>query len=238
MSGGVIVVTGGAGALGGAVARHLVRGGDRVVALDRTEGRERLTALETELGESSLLGLVTDVASASDWNATLVHAAAKFSAPTGAVLTAGGWTGGTPLHAAEDDAAWESMLRSNTETVYRGLRALLPIMVKQGRGSIVVIGARQVLRPELSAGAAAYAASKAAVATLAQTVAAEVLASGVRVNAVLPSVIDTPANRSAMPTVDPRYWVSPGSLAEVIAFLLSDAARDISGALVPVYGQA
>jgi len=194
-------------------------------------------ALGKELG-ASFLGLATDVSLASDWNASLEHIAAQFGAPTGAVLTAGGWTGGAPIHAAQDDAAWEWMLRTNLETVYRALRALLPGMVSRLHGSIVVIGARGAVRPETSAGAAAYGASKAAVVTLAQTVAEEVRAAGVRVNAVLPSTIDTPANRAAMPSAEPGKWVSTDSLAGVIGFLLSDAARDISGALLPVYGQA
>jgi NAD(P)-dependent dehydrogenase (short-subunit alcohol dehydrogenase family) len=102
----------------------------------------------------------------------------------------------------------------------------------------VVIGSRAVERPWTSGGAAAYAASKAAVVTLAQAIAAEVLAHGVRVNAVLPSIIDTPANRSGMPGADPSAWVSPESLSRVIAFLLSDDARDVSGAAIPVYGRA
>ncbi|WP_394824574.1 SDR family NAD(P)-dependent oxidoreductase [Pendulispora albinea] len=236
-TGNVTVVTGAAGALGSALTRHLAKSGHRVVALDRKEMEGPLRVLEKELA-SSVLSLVTDVALESDWNATLAHAAAKFSAPTGAVLTAGGWSGGSPIHASQGDAVWDSMLQSNLETVYRGLRALLPGMVAQGRGSIVVIGARGAVRPEASAGAAAYAASKAAVVSLAQTVAEEVRTSGVRVNAVLPSIIDTPGNRAGMPDADPSKWVSTESLAGVIAFLLSDLARDISGALLPVYGQS
>src|SRR5262249_6398369 len=123
-------------------------------------------------------------------------------------------------------------------TARHALRALLPAMVEARAGSVVVVGSRVVERPWTSAGAAAYAASKAAVVTLAQTVAAEVLKDGVRVNAVLPSTLDTAANRRAMPKADPATWVTTESLAKVIAFLLSDDARDISGAAIPVYGRA
>jgi NAD(P)-dependent dehydrogenase (short-subunit alcohol dehydrogenase family) len=111
-------------------------------------------------------------------------------------------------------------------------------MVARKRGSIVVIGSRAAVNPETSANAAAYAASKAALLALARAVAAEVLAHGVRVNAVLPSTMDTPANRAAMPDVDPGRWVSLGSAAGLVAFLLSDEARDVSGAAVPIYGRA
>ena len=130
------------------------------------------------------------------------------------------------------------MMGANLETVYRSLRALLPPMVAAGRGSIVVIGSRAAADPASSARAAAYAASKAAVVALAQAVAAEVRDVGVRVNAVLPSTLDTPANRAAMPKADASRWVSLPSAAGVVAFLLSDDARDISGAAVPVYGRA
>jgi NAD(P)-dependent dehydrogenase (short-subunit alcohol dehydrogenase family) len=99
------------------------------------------------------------------------------------------------------------------------------------------VGARAAARPETGAGAAAYTASKAAVVALAQAVAAEVLEHGVRVNAVLPSILDTEPNRQAMPGADFRRWVGVESLASVISFLLSDDARDISGAAVPVYGR-
>jgi NAD(P)-dependent dehydrogenase (short-subunit alcohol dehydrogenase family) len=130
------------------------------------------------------------------------------------------------------------MMATNLETAHASLRALLPGMVARRRGSVVVIGSRAVERPWTSASASGYAASKAAVVALAQTVAAEVLESGVRLNAVLPSTLDTAANRRAMPAADPARWVTPESAADVIAFLLSDQARDVSGAAIPVYGRA
>ena len=111
-------------------------------------------------------------------------------------------------------------------------------MVARKHGSVVVVGSRAAVQPSTSAGSAAYAASKAAVVALAQAVAAEVLEHGVRVNAILPSTMDTPANRAAMPKVDPTRWVSLASAAGLVAFLLSDGARDVSGAAIPVYGRA
>jgi len=130
------------------------------------------------------------------------------------------------------------MISSNLDTVHLALRSLLPGMVAAKRGSIVVIGSRAASQPWTSASAASYAAAKAGAVALAQAAAAEVLESGVRINAILPSTIDTAANRAAMPDADPTRWVAAESLAGVIAFLLSDEARDISGAALPVYGRS
>jgi NAD(P)-dependent dehydrogenase (short-subunit alcohol dehydrogenase family) len=130
------------------------------------------------------------------------------------------------------------MMSSNVQTVHRALRALLPKMVERKQGSIVIVGSRNAERPWTGANAASYTASKAAAVAMAQAAAAEVLDSNVRINAVLPSTMDTPANRASMPKVDPSKWVTTESCAGVIAFLLSDEARDISGAAIPVYGRA
>jgi NAD(P)-dependent dehydrogenase (short-subunit alcohol dehydrogenase family) len=152
-------------------------------------------------------------------------------------LIAGSWKGGARLFEPEADDHWTAMLEANLWTARTALRALLPGMVRERYGSIVLIGSRAAVRPWESAKAAAYAASKAAVIALAQSVAAEVLDDGVRINVVLPSTIDTPQNRAAMPNADASRWVTPASLAGVIEFLLSPAARDISGAAIPVYGR-
>jgi NAD(P)-dependent dehydrogenase (short-subunit alcohol dehydrogenase family) len=142
------------------------------------------------------------------------------------------------VHEAKDDTAWTAMMKGNADTAFHAMHALLPGMVAAKTGSIVVVGSRAVERPWTSTGSAAYAAANAAVVTLAQTAAAEVLEHGVRINAVLPSTMDTPANRKAMPDADPTKWVSLPSAAGVIAFLLGEDARDVSGAVIPVYGRA
>jgi len=154
------------------------------------------------------------------------------------VLVAGGYAGGERLFEGDSDARWRKMMNQNLESARVALQALLPPMVAAKKGSIVLIGSRAAVRPWESRNAAAYAASKAAVLALAQTVAAEVLDDNVRVNVVLPSTLDTPANRAAMPNTDPARWVTRESLCDVIGFLLSDAARDVSGAALPVYGRA
>jgi NAD(P)-dependent dehydrogenase (short-subunit alcohol dehydrogenase family) len=162
---------------------------------------------------------------------------ASWAPLTGAVLTAGAYRGGKPLHETNDET-WELMLHANLETARVSLSELVPQLIATGGGSIVVVGSRAALRPWESSGAAAYAAAKAALLALVQTVAAEVLEQGVRLNAVLPSTMDTPDNRRAMPQADASRWVALSSVSDVIRFLLSDAARDVSGALLPVYGRA
>jgi NAD(P)-dependent dehydrogenase (short-subunit alcohol dehydrogenase family) len=235
----IAAITGGAGALGSVLAETLVARGYKVALLDRGAASERLATLVKELGPESALAHASEFATSADWKAALDAIRAAFGGlPSEAALIAGGWGGGRPLHEAEDDAVYEHMMKANTDSAYRALRALLPAMVQGRSGSVVVVGSRAVLRPWTSTGSAAYAASKAATVVLAQTVAEEVLEHGVRINAILPSTLDTRANRKAMPDADPSRWVGLESAAAVIAFLLSDEARDVSGAAIPLYGRS
>lgn len=233
----VIVTTGAVGALGTALCRHLVAGGYGVagVGLRRHEGR--LRTLEKDLG-SSFAGFPLEEDSIAAWDAALGVIESRLGPISGAALVAGGWRGGRPFHEDRDEGTWQSMLDENLESAQRALRTLLPRLVARRAGSVVVIGSRNVERPWSGAGAAAYTVAKTAVVALARALSAEVLDAGVRVNAVLPSTIDTAQNRGAMPDADASRWVQPESLAAVIEFLLSDAARDVSGAVIPVYGRA
>ena len=228
MEKGEIVVTGASGALGTGLVRALVTSGRRVIAVERNA--ERAQQAFAGLANCRVLGF--DVASSQAWQSALGD-----SELAGAVLVAGAWKGGSRFFEAGSEAIWNTVMGANLETARVSLQALLPRMVAAKAGSIVAIGSRSAPRPWDGANAAAYAASKAAVLALVQACAAEVLADGVRINAVLPSTIDTPANRAAMPQQDPAEWVSVESLSGVIAFLLSDAARDISGAAIPVFGR-
>jgi len=233
---GCIVITGAAGALGSAVARRLVKDGWAVALLDAAAHLERGRGLAAELGNRAV-AMGADVGQRAAMETALGNLPSAFGPVAGAALIAGGWQGGKPLH-EEDPATWSAMTSANLETAHASLRALLPGMVARARGRVVVVGSRAVERPWTSAKASAYGATKAAVVALAQAAAAEVLDHGVRINAILPSTLDTPANRHAMPNVDPSTWVSLDSCAGVIAFLLSDDARDVSGAALPVYGRA
>ncbi len=228
MEKGAIVVTGASGALGSGVIRALTASGRRVIAVERDAAR----AAPALSGIANCRVLGFDVRSSEAWQNALAD-----SEIAGAVLVAGTWQGGLRFFEPGSEAIWNTVLSANLETTRIALQAMLPRMVAAKAGSIVAIGSRSAPRPWEGARAAAYAASKAAVIALVQACAAEVLADGVRINAVLPSTIDTQANRAAMPNHDSSQWVSVESLAGVIAFLLSDAARDISGAAIPVFGR-
>jgi len=229
----VILVTGASGALGTAVATRFSTSGARVVALERG----KTGAVELENAGENWLRLRASTSDPAALAGALARAEAELGAVSAAVLTAGAWRGGRSFHEADAAADYRTVMDANLESAQVTLRAILPGMVERGRGSIVLIGSRSGVRPYDAAGDAAYAASKAALAALAQAIAAEVLADGVRVNLVLPSTIDTEANRQAMPGADHSRWVTTDSLCDVIEFLLSDKARDVSGAAVPVYGR-
>jgi NAD(P)-dependent dehydrogenase (short-subunit alcohol dehydrogenase family) len=230
----VVLVTGASGALGTAVATRFSTSGARVVALERS----KTAAVELENTGKNLLRLRASTGDPAALANALARAEAELGSVTGAVLTAGAWRGGRSFYEADAAADYRAVMDANLESAQVTLRAVLPGMVKRGRGSVVLIGSRSGVRPYDAAGDAAYAASKAGLAALAQAIAAEVLPHGVRVNLVLPSTIDTEANRQAMPGADRSRWVTTDSLCDVIQFLLSDKARDISGAAIPVYGRA
>ena len=161
---------------------------------------------------------------------------AKLAAPVDSLLhLVGGFGGGQPV-AETPDETWDKMLGLNLRSAYTIFRAVLPGMVKAGKGRIVAVGARAAIEP--IANFAAYSVSKAALVALVKTVALEVKDSGITANAVLPSVIDTPANRAAMPAADASKWVTPESIASLLVWLVSDAARDVNGAAIPIYGRA
>jgi NAD(P)-dependent dehydrogenase (short-subunit alcohol dehydrogenase family) len=228
-----VLVSGAGGALGSALVAQFARSDAVVVAAGRGVVQAELDA---KYGAGRTFAAPLELASAAAWSELSARLENEGLAVDGAVLAAGGWRGGVPLAETGDDV-WSGMLALNLETARASLRALLPGMLAARRGSIVLVASLAAARPWESAGAAAYAASKAAALALVQAAAAEVLASGVRVNAILPSTLDTPANRGAMPKADFTRWVAPASLAQVAEFLLSDAARDISGAALPVYGR-
>ncbi|MFK8020386.1 MAG: SDR family NAD(P)-dependent oxidoreductase [Pseudomonadales bacterium] len=146
---------------------------------------------------------------------------------------AGGFAMGTPAH-AEDDEDWDFLFKLNVKTLRNAVKAATPVMLSQGHGKIVNVGALGALQG--GAMMSAYSASKSVVMRLTESLSGELREQGINVNAVLPSVIDTPQNRAGMPDVNPADWVAPSDLANVICFLGSDAANAVHGALVPVRG--
>jgi len=222
-----VLVTGASGGLGGAVARRLVADGWRVVAPVRGEPGQVEPGVET---------LQADVTEETDVAGAVRVAAADPARPRRAVVNlVGGFAQAGRVHETPV-SEFEAQFRLNLRTAYLVTAAALPYLIEAGGGSVVCLSSRSAVRP--FARAAGYVASKAAVLALVDALAVEYRDDRVRANAVLPSVIDTPANRAGRPKDDFSRWVPPEQIADVIAFLCSDASDAISGAHIPVYGRA
>jgi NAD(P)-dependent dehydrogenase (short-subunit alcohol dehydrogenase family) len=231
---GTVVVTGGTGALGSAVCAELLEAGARVVATWVVE-QERDRAQEM-LGEHAGFELVEAVLSSTEGAEGAVAAATASHPPlSGLVNLVGGFSSGPRLHEAPPDEL-PQMLELNLMTAVRMTRAVLPAMLAQGGGSVVCVGTKAALEP--FPGGLAYAVSKAAVISFVKALAVEYRDEGIRANAILPSVIDTPANREAMPDSDHSKWVPPVQIARTVRFLCSPDSAATSGAAIPVYGRA
>jgi len=222
-----IVVTGGFGALGRAVARELCAVGARVSVLDKAPATADLEAGILALGGVDL----GDIASA---RAAMAHVVRQHGGIDGLVNVAGGFAWETVEAGSVD--TWDRLYALNVRTALLAAQAALPHLLARGRGRIVNVGARAAAQAGLGMGA--YASAKAGVARLTEAMAEEFKDRHITVNAVLPSTLDTPANRAEMPQADASRWVRPEALARIILFLLSDDAAPITGALIPVKGRA
>jgi NAD(P)-dependent dehydrogenase (short-subunit alcohol dehydrogenase family) len=225
MDGKVIVVTGALGALGRVVVDEALLRGARVASVDHAPTQVPATQDQLELGGVDL----TDAAQAKK---AIDAATAHFGKLDALINIAGGFA--FEAVADGDPKTWQRMYALNVTTALNASRAAIPHLAKSGMGRIVNVGAMGAL--QAGAGMGAYAASKAGVHRLTEALAAE-QKSKITVNAVLPSTIDTAANRASMPKADFTKWVSPKELAEVILFLASDAASALTGALIPVSGR-
>jgi NAD(P)-dependent dehydrogenase (short-subunit alcohol dehydrogenase family) len=222
-----VVVTGGSGGLGGAVVRRLAEGGWRVVVPDLHSPRSPVDGVTY---------LAVDLFSPADVSTVVADAGSDPDRPLRAVVNlVGGYAAGGLIHETPVED-FEAQFRLNLRPTYLVCSSALPLLLAAGGGSIVCVSTRAALRP--FAGAAGYVTAKASVLALVDALAVEYRDSGVRANAILPSVIDTPANRAAQPDADYGKWVKPEQIAEVIAFLCSDASAVTSGAHIPVYGRA
>ena len=214
-----VLITGAAGNLGRAVASAFAD--DELVLLDMKRGnlqdtdRQRFVAVD--LLDTKSVQAAVDQCKRIDVLCNI----------------AGGFRMGSPVHETSDKD-WNFLMDLNARTVLNICREVVPRMIKAGGGKIVNIGAFAAQKGAAQMGA--YVASKSAVIRLTETMAAELREKNINVNCVLPTIIDTPENRAAMPDADPRRWVAPQALADVIVFLASDAARAIHGAAVPVAG--
>ena len=218
-----VMLTGAAGNLGRAVAAAF--GDGNLVLLDLKRGSlqdsERQMFIDADLMNPQSVQAAVD------------KAMQRFKRIDVLCNIAGGFRMGAPVHETSDKD-WDFMFNVNARTVLNMSRAVVPMMMKGGGGKIVNIGAFAAQKGAAQMGA--YIASKSAVIRLTETMAAELREQNINVNCVLPTIIDTPENRAAMPKADPKRWVAPQDLAQVIVFLASDAARAIHGAALPVTG--
>jgi NAD(P)-dependent dehydrogenase (short-subunit alcohol dehydrogenase family) len=232
-AGQVVVVAGGTGGLGRSVSLAFLEEGAKVIVTYRRD--EEFRALNDSAGPnaSSLEGSHVDVTDEAATGEFIHGVLAKYGALDVLVNTVGAYAGGVKLWDMST-RVFDQMLALNLRTGYVLARAVMPAMLKEGHGSVVNVAAKAAL--DHGAGAAAYAASKAAAVALMDSLAADARGTGVRVNSILPSIIDTAANRMAMPDADFAAWPKPQDIAQVVLFLSSDLAKTIHGASVPVYG--
>ncbi len=223
-----VLITGATGQLAEAVIEHFARRGANMALLAR--GGDALAARARQVRGARALPLAVDLLDARAVAAAVEQAVARFGGIDAAIHLAGGFTAGQPVHETAD--ALQRMLDVNVKTMLHSAAAVVPVMRRQRRGFIVNVGAASAGKGV--AGMGAYSAAKSALMRLTESMSAELRGEAINVNAVLPTVIDTPANRTAMPEADFSRWVSPGALASVIGFLASDEASAIHGAGIPV----
>lgn len=217
----VVLIAGGSGALGHSVVPIVARAGARVITADRNP------APSPAAGQTAMKADVTDEADVRRLMSEVIRTHGRLDVLINLV---GGFAVG---HVQETDAAlWQRMLTMNVTAAFLLSKAVLPHMVERGTGRILHVAAWAAIEP--FPGAAAYIVAKSSLLALIRVLALELKGSGVTVNGVLPTTIDTPANRASMPEVDPSTWTKPESIAEMLLFLASEEADQISGAAVPI----
>lgn len=228
----VVMITGAPGDVGSAVTRAFAERGAKLALINRSP--DPLHDAFDDLPDALLLGDV-DVTELDPVQKAVSQTMDRWGRIDVLVNTVGTWRGGKPLYDESVLDTWDFMMNINARSVVVMARAVAPIMIEQGSGRIVSVGARSGLQG--SGGSGAYSASKAALIRATESLSESLKNQGINVNAVLPSTLDTGPNREMMPKADPDKWVTPAALADVIVFLTSDAARAIHGASIPVYGR-
>jgi NAD(P)-dependent dehydrogenase (short-subunit alcohol dehydrogenase family) len=231
----VAIVTGAGGNLGNAVAHAFHTAGAKLVLVERDEERPRESFPESKEAPDRTLTADADLSDPESVRRMVDAAVARFGQIDIVANTVGGYRAGTPVHETPLDT-WDFMLNLNARTAFVLSQAVIPHMLERKYGKIVHVSARAAL--EGTAKHSAYSASKSAVIRLTESLGAELRHQGINVNCVLPGTIDTPQNRQEMPNADHSRWVPPEAIADVILFLVSDAARAINGAAIPVYGRS
>jgi NAD(P)-dependent dehydrogenase (short-subunit alcohol dehydrogenase family) len=226
MKGKIALVTGANGGLGTYVTRALLDAGATVVGLSRK-------IQQSDFSSPNFTPLPAEISTADGAKAAIDSLVSGFGKLDILVHTVGGFAGGQSI-AQTDDETFQRMFDVNLYATFYLLRAAVPLMRKTGNGRIVAIGSRAALEP--GAGVGAYSASKAAMVSLIRTVAQENKDAGITANVILPGTMDTPANRKSMPNADSSKWVQPAAVAGLITWLVSEAGKDVDGAVIPVYG--
>lgn len=230
----VVMVTGAAGNLGRAVAQLFAVRGAHLALLDLDAERIAGTLAACE-GQASARAFPTDLIDRNAVEHTVDEVLSEFGRIDVLANIAGGFAMG-PLIQDTEDRDWDLMMDLNARSVFNTCRRVIPAMLQNGGGRVINVSARAAQQGKGRMGP--YCASKAAVLTLTESLAAENKFNNINVNCILPGTIDTPQNRQSMPDADFSQWVPPAALADVVAFLASDAARCVTGAAIPVYGQS
>jgi NAD(P)-dependent dehydrogenase (short-subunit alcohol dehydrogenase family) len=230
----VAFLIGAAGNLGVAIARALAFAGFHTALLDHDNQRLRENLGEFASNTDHMLLPPTDATDREALAAAAAEVVRRFGQIDACINAVGGFRAGAAVHETPAET-WNEMLNLNLRTTLAAVHAVVPIMLRQKRGSIVTVAARAALAG--GARMAAYAASKAAVLRVTESLAAELGSNGINVNCVLPGTLDTEQNRRDTPDADTSGWVAPAAVADVIAFLCSNAARAVHGAAVPVLGR-
>lgn len=229
------VITGGTGGLGKHVSLAFLKAGWQVLVSYVEQDEFGALADAAKARASNLQGVQVDLTQPQGAEYLVEHARREYPAVKCLINLVGGFAGGHAV-AQTPEAVWDHMLRLNLKTVFLTCRAAIPALLESGGGAIINVGSRAGV--EMVPGMAAYSVSKAGVMTLTQVLAEELRTENIRVNCILPSIIDTPGNRNTMPDADFSKWVKPDAIARVMLFLVSPAGREINGAAIPVYGDA
>ncbi|HUN87950.1 MAG TPA: SDR family NAD(P)-dependent oxidoreductase [Terriglobales bacterium] len=227
MSERIVVITGANGGLGSFVTRRFLANGDTVVGASRS-------IQQSDFPDDRFVAITTDFFDVASVQNLADQTITRFGRIDVVVHVVGGFAGGKPLHETGEQT-WSQMLDQNLNAAFHVVRAVIPHMRKAGAGRFIAVGSHAAERPLANLGA--YVVSKAALVTLIKTLALENADCGVLANAVLPGTMDTPANRTAMPSADFKKWVPPADVAEVIFWLAGDLAGQLNGAAIPVNGR-
>ncbi len=222
----VVIITGANGGLGTHVTNAFLDAGAAVVGVSPN-------IRQSDFNHPNFTALPAEISTPESANILVDQFFTRFSRVDVLAHTVGGFAGGQSI-AETDDATFQRMFNLNLNSAFYLLRALLPAMRKTRNGRILAIGSRAALDP--GPGVGAYSASKAAMVSLIRTVALENKDAGITANVILPGTMDTPANRRSMPNADLSKWVQPRTVASLMAWLASDAGKDVNGAVIPVYG--